>query len=83
MGRLIHTLDFPKRHAEKNVAVVRRQPLPLLVRHKETETQEGQIAVDLSQLPAPAALISPVPECVLDFVEDHTGPTRQLALRLG
>jgi hypothetical protein len=25
----------------------------------------------------------PVPECILDFVEDHTGPTRQLALRLG
>jgi len=25
----------------------------------------------------------PVPECILSFVEDHTGPTRQLALRLG
>ena len=25
----------------------------------------------------------PVPECIRDFVEDHTGPTRQLALRLG
>ena len=25
----------------------------------------------------------PVPEHILDFVEDHTGPTRQLALRLG
>jgi len=24
----------------------------------------------------------PVPECIRDFVEDHTGPTRQLALRL-
>ena len=25
----------------------------------------------------------PVPEGIRDFVEDHTGPTRQLALRLG
>jgi hypothetical protein len=25
----------------------------------------------------------PVPECIRDFVEDHTGLTRQLALRLG
>jgi hypothetical protein len=25
----------------------------------------------------------PVPEHLRDFVEDHTGPTRQLALRLG
>jgi hypothetical protein len=25
----------------------------------------------------------PVPECTQDFVEDHAGPTRQLALRLG
>jgi len=25
----------------------------------------------------------PVPECIRGFVEDHTGPTRQLALRLG
>src|SRR5262249_35799179 len=25
----------------------------------------------------------PLPECIRDFVEDHTGPTRQLALRLG
>ena len=25
----------------------------------------------------------PVPDCIRDFVEDHTGPTRQLALRLG
>jgi hypothetical protein len=25
----------------------------------------------------------PVPELILDFVEDHIGPTRQLALRLG
>ena len=25
----------------------------------------------------------PVPECIRDFVEDRTGPTRQLALRLG
>ena len=25
----------------------------------------------------------PVPERIRDFVEDHTGPTRQLALRLG
>jgi hypothetical protein len=25
----------------------------------------------------------PVPECIRDLVEDHTGPTRQLALRLG
>jgi hypothetical protein len=25
----------------------------------------------------------PVPECIRDFVEDHTGPNRQLALRLG
>ena len=25
----------------------------------------------------------PVPEHIRDFVEDHSGPTRQLALRLG
>jgi len=25
----------------------------------------------------------PVPDCIRDFVEDHTGPTRQLALRFG
>ena len=25
----------------------------------------------------------PVPDCIRGFVEDHTGPTRQLALRLG
>ena len=25
----------------------------------------------------------PIPEGIRDFVEDHTGPTRQLALRLG
>ena len=25
----------------------------------------------------------PIPERIRDFVEDHTGPTRQLALRLG
>ena len=25
----------------------------------------------------------PAPECIRDFVEEHTGPTRQLALRLG
>jgi len=25
----------------------------------------------------------PVPGCIRGFVEDHTGPTRQLALRLG
>jgi len=25
----------------------------------------------------------PVPEGIRDFVEDHIGPTRQLALRLG
>ena len=25
----------------------------------------------------------PAPECIRDFVEEHTGPTRQLALRWG